>query len=123
MGDAFVDAGDVLSAIQYIAFIGNSLLMLSWVFAFAPQIHISNRRIAEVLDMPPAVENVQEIAVSGGTIKFDKVSFRYDGSNVDAVSDATFSIGEGEIVGIIGGTGSGKTTLAKLIMNFYPWHG
>lgn len=123
MGDAFVDAGDVLSAIQYIAFIGNSLLMLSWVFAFAPQIHISNRRIAEVLDMPTAVENVQEIAVSGGTIKFDKVSFRYDGSNVDAVSDATFSIGEGGIVGIIGGTGSGKTTLAKLIMNFYPCQG
>ncbi len=124
-GNAFVEAGDVIAAIQYIAFIGNSLLMLSWVFAFAPQIRISNRRIAEVLDMPSEenAEITEGIPVKGGDIVFENVSFSYEGSSVNAVNDATFHIREGEIVGIIGGTGSGKTTLAKLIMDFYPCSG
>lgn len=110
---------DILATIQYIAFILNAVLMLSWSISFIPHVKVSIRRVGEVLDMQSAQEESTG-EVLEGNVEFDGVSFAYGNAKTDAVSDLDFSAHSGEIVGIIGGTGSGKTTLVKLLLNFYP---
>lgn len=112
-------AGDVIATIQYVALIMNGLLVLSWTFAWLPQLRVSVRRIAEVLHLPgqPAAEGDTERL--GGSVRFDHVTFRYPGAEAPALSDVSICVEPGEIAAIIGGTGSGKTTVVKLLLDFY----
>ncbi|MCM1042828.1 MAG: ABC transporter ATP-binding protein/permease [Corallococcus sp.] len=112
-------AGDIIAIIQYIALIANGVLSLSWTFAFIPHIKVSMGRIDEVLGMPVVEEVSGEAKKLGGSIVFRNVSFAYDGSENNAIDGIDLDIADGEIVGIIGGTGSGKSTLVKLITAFY----
>ena len=113
-------AGDILATIQYIAFILNAVLMLSWSISSIPHVKVSIRRVGEVLDMETASEQVGESQRLNGEIQFEGVSFAYANAQTDAISNVDFSSQDGQIVGIIGGTGSGKTTLIKLLLYFYP---
>lgn len=112
-------AGDILATIQYISFILNAILMMSWTISDIPRVKVCLKRIREVL----SIENNREEPSSGerlgGNVTFEKLCFAYDGS-ADALSDVDFSADEGQIVGIIGGTGSGKTTMIKMLLDFYP---
>lgn len=118
--DTALKAGDILATIQYIALIANAVLILSWTISFIPHVKVSLKRVGAILD----TENAREDASLGleldGDISFDSVNFAYPNAQVNSLNDVTFSVKQGEIVGIIGGTGSGKTTLVKLLMDFYP---
>ena len=112
-------AGDILATIQYIALIANAVLMLSWTISFIPHIKVSLKRIGAILDMESNANDVASGEVLTGDVSFDGVSFAYPNSQVNSLENVSFEAKSGEIVGVIGGTGSGKTTLVKLILDFY----
>ena len=117
--NASLKAGDILATIQYIALIANAVLMLSWTISFIPHIKVSLKRIGAILDLETGSGEAASGEVLTGDICFDDVKFAYPNSQVYALEDIIFEAKSGEIVGIIGGTGSGKTTLVKLLMDFY----
>lgn len=115
-------AGDVLATIQYIALIANAILMLSWTISYVPHVKVSLRRISEIMQFECSdVHRTQNITLCGD-VEFSHVSFAYENAQANALSDVNINIHRGEIVGIIGGTGSGKTTLVKLLLDFYSPH-
>ena len=113
-------AGDILATIQYIALIANAVLILSWTISFIPHVKVSLKRIGAILDLQNAREDFSLGLELTGEVSFENVSFAYGNAQVNALSDVSIDVRQGEIVGIIGGTGSGKTTLVKLLMDFYP---
>lgn len=112
-------AGDVIATIQYVALIMNGLLVLSWTFAWLPHLKVCVRRVCEVLEMEgaPAAEGTSERL--SGHVVLDNVTFRYPGAETPALSNVSMDVAEGEIAAVIGGTGSGKTTVVKLLLDFY----
>ena len=116
-------AGDILATIQYIALIANAVLILSWTISFIPHIKVSLKRIGAILDLQNEREDVSLGVELVGDISFSNVSFAYGNAQVNSLTDVSIDVKQGEIVGIIGGTGSGKTTLVKLLMDFYPTNG
>ena len=113
-------AGDILATIQYIALIANAVLILSWTISFIPHIKVSLKRIGAIMDLKNSREDVSLELQLDGDVSFDNVNFAYGNAQVNSLTDVSFDVKQGEIVGIIGGTGSGKTTLIKLLMDFYP---
>lgn len=113
-------AGDILATIQYIALIANAVMILSWTISFIPRIRVSLRRVGAILDMRNPREELSTGETLSGDVKFDNVSFAYGNSSTNSIDGVSIDIRQGEIVGVIGGTGSGKTTLVKLLMDFYP---
>jgi len=106
-----------------------SILMGSMMFVMVPRASASAVRINEVLDTPAAIadrvsadaktSDGNRPALPKGTVEFDRVTFSYPGAEQPAVCDLTFTARPGEVTAIIGGTGSGKTTLINLIPRFY----
>lgn len=111
-------AGNILAAIQYVALIANAVMILSWTISFIPHIKVSLRRISAILDAPAQTEKSDGTHLSG-SFKFQNVGFAYEDAAANALDNVSVDIPEGAIVGIIGGTGSGKTTLVKLLLDFY----
>ncbi|MGI2329189.1 ABC transporter ATP-binding protein [Planococcus sp. YIM B11945] len=113
--------GDLMAFIQYVMLIMFALVMASVMFIMIPRAAVSANRINEVLEMEPAfVDNGTEKADRElGTLEFDDVTFSYPGAEKPALSNISFKARPGEITAIIGGTGSGKTTLVNLIPRFY----
>lgn len=113
--------GELMSFITYVSQILMSLMMLSMVFVSIIMSRASMARIVEVLDETPDIQDMGTLTtVKDGSIVFENVSFSYfkDEKNV-VLEDISFSIRTGETVGIIGGTGSSKTTLVQLIPRLY----
>lgn len=114
--------GDLISFISYIMQILMSLMMISMVFVTFVMSKASLQRIVEVLDEVPDIndDNATDEQVKDGSIVFENVSFAYP-SNKDnfALEGINLEIKSGETVGIIGGTGSSKTSLVQLIPRFY----
>ncbi len=120
MGNASaVKAGDVIAILQYVALIANAVISLAWTMAFLPHVTVSMDRIDAVCSLSLDGEEVHVPRILEGSIKFENVSFTYPGSESPAVENASLDVKQGEIVAIIGGTGSGKSTIVKLIMDFY----
>ena len=114
--------GALSAFIQYIVQILMSLMMLSFLFVSFVMARASINRICEVLDEEPEIESPETAAqtVADGSIVFDHVGFSYSGDKDNLVlQDANFTIRSGETIGIIGGTGSAKTTLVSLIPRLY----
>ncbi|MCK5758376.1 MAG: ABC transporter ATP-binding protein [Clostridiales bacterium] len=117
-----MQVGDLMAFIQYIMRIMFSLMMLSMMFIFIPRASASAERINEVLDMHPEIndpENTTDCGTKKGFIEFKNVSFSYPGAEEAALKNISFSASPGETTAIIGGTGSGKTTLVSMILRFY----
>jgi ATP-binding cassette subfamily B protein len=113
--------GDLMAFIQYVMQIMFALVMASMMFVMVPRAAVSAKRINEVLDMKPSFqdEGTEKANLEKGTLEFEHVSFSYPGAEKPALSDISFTARAGEITAIIGGTGSGKSTLVNLIPRFY----
>lgn len=126
-GGLRVDSGDMqignmIAFIQYAMQIMFSLLMVSMMFVMIPRAAASATRINDVLDTQPEItdaDQVQQADSRHGYVEFEHVTFRYPGAEQPAISDVSFCAGPGEVTAIIGGTGSGKSTLISLIPRFY----
>ncbi|MFU0824616.1 ABC transporter ATP-binding protein [Clostridium sp.] len=117
-----MQVGDMMAFIQYIMQIMFSFLMLAMMFVMIPRAEASADRINEVLDMEPEItdpENPKNECVKTGYVEFKDVTFNYPGSQEPAIKNISFSVKPGETTAIIGGTGSGKSTLINLIPRFY----
>ena len=117
-----ITTGQLNALFGYIMNILMALMMLSTAFVMIAMSAASAKRIVEVLDehtdLPPAKQPVQQVA--DGSIQFDHVTFKYKhGSGQPVLNDITFSIKPGETLGIIGGTGSAKSSLVQLIPRLY----
>ncbi|MBO4476362.1 MAG: ABC transporter ATP-binding protein [Bacteroidales bacterium] len=113
--------GQLTSLFTYQMQILSSLMMLSMIFVMLTQSVASGKRIAEVLEREPSMKEPADpvTAVPDGSIELSGVSFSYAAGGNPALSDINLSIRSGERIGIIGGTGCGKTTLVSLISRLY----
>ena len=117
-----LQAGDLLSLISYVTQILSSLMMLSMLFLQFTRARASGQRVLEVLDTKIDITDPENALteVPDGSIDFENVSFRYRmGSGEDTLSGINLHIRSGETIGIIGSTGSAKTTLVQLIPRLY----
>jgi ATP-binding cassette subfamily B protein len=117
-----MQVGDMMAFIQYAMQIMFSLIMVSMMFVMIPRASASAARINEVLDMVPEIVDADELKEKNnkkGYVTFKNVSFYYPGAEQPAIQDISFQAGPGEVTAIIGGTGSGKSTLIHLITRFY----
>ena len=114
--------GELMSLLTYCMNILMSLMMLSMVFVMITMSLASARRITEVLNEKSDLDNPEnpDFSIPDGSITFDHVYFNYKkGAGEPVLSDINLSIQSGETIGIIGGTGSAKTSLVNLISRLY----
>jgi ATP-binding cassette subfamily B multidrug efflux pump len=117
-----MDLGSLIAFTQYAMQIMFSLLMVTMMFIMIPRAQAAAERVNEVLAITPEIndpENPKKSLGKKGYVEFKDVSFSYHGAEQPAISNITFSVNPGETTAIIGGTGSGKTTLINLIPRFY----
>ncbi len=112
-----------MAFIQYIMHIMFSLIMVSMMFVMIPRASASAVRINEVLDTVAEIKDGKGGDKGDGIIKghveFRNATFRYPGAEKPVLHDISFETKPGEVTAIIGGTGSGKSTLVNLILRFY----
>lgn len=111
--------GDVFAIVQYISLVSSGLIMAAFTVIMFPQARVAADRIGQVLKAEAMADPVerQELSLKGG-IRFENVSFRYDGAAASALQDISLEIAPGEKVAVIGGTGAGKSTLVSLLLGF-----
>lgn len=119
-GKSAVTGADIIAIVQYVALVMNGIMMFAMMLAFLPKVAINSRRINEILETEVQKEPDDEnLPAFSGALKFSHVDFRYEGASENALSDVSFDIAPGEKVAFIGGTGSGKSSIVKLIMKFF----
>ncbi len=117
-----MQVGDLIAFIQYLSQIMFALTMLSMMFVMIPRASASATRINEILDINQTLkdkENDLKETNIKGYVEFKNVSFSYEKDSEKVLSDISFISKPGETTAIIGGTGSGKSTLVKLIPRFF----
>ena len=119
-GGSALDTGKLSTLLTYVMMIFNSLMLMSMVYVMIIIARNSTERIVEILEEKPDIVNPENpiMSVEDGSILFDDVSFAYhEGKNV--LNNINLNIKSGSSIGIIGSTGSGKTTLISLIARLY----
>lgn len=114
--------GNMMAVIQYIMQIMMSVVMFSLIFIMVPRASVSAVRINEVLEAKNSISNPDNAVIPerNGRVDFENVSFTYaETSSQNALEGISFSAQKGSVTAIIGGTGSGKTTLVSLIPRLY----
>jgi len=118
-----LEPGNLLAMMQYVSQTIIAFLMISIIFIMVPRSAVSLRRIGEVLATVPKINDLEDPkhlpASIKGIVKFDKVNFGYIGSSEPVLSDISFTAEPGQMTAIIGGTGSGKSSILKLIPRLY----
>lgn len=115
-----IEVGDLMAFIQYITQIMFALSMFSMLFAMYPNARAAYDRISELLATPIYPdEDKRALPEQKTTLTFDHVSFSYPGAERPVLSDISFEVEAGKKLAIIGGTGSGKSTILQLIHRFY----
>lgn len=116
------EVGNMIAFITYAAQILMSFTMLSMVFVMVPRAQASAKRLNQVLGMTTTIkdaEDPQTLADKPSSLEFDDVSFKYADAKKDALEGVNFKLHGGQTLAIIGGTGSGKSTLINMIPRFY----
>lgn len=116
--------GDMLAFMQYAMQVLFSIMFVAMLFVMIPRAIVSAKRINEVLNIEPSVkDDGKDVSLDKiekpGEVEFNDVSFAYNESDEPVISDISFKIKKGQTVAIIGGTGSGKSTILNLILRFY----
>ncbi len=114
--------GDMLAYLQYAMHVIMSFLFITMMFIMIPRAAVSMQRIGSVLDVEASIvdpDNPQKIENPTGVIEFRNVSFEYPDAEEKTLEDISFTALPGKMTAIIGGTGSGKSTLVNLIPRFY----
>ena len=124
VNDGILTNGQVVALINYMSQILIELVKLTNLFVTINKALASTSRIADTLDVKETLEDNGTLVASDHSkndivLSFEDVSFRYPGAGAESLYDISFSVNKGETIGIIGGTGSGKSTLSHLIMRFY----
>ncbi len=126
-GGQFIDTGrtnvgDLMAFQQYVMQVLFSLIMATMMFVMFPRAAAAAERINEIFALKPTITDTVSTApetVQKGNVEFKNVSFYYHGAQEPAISGVSFISRPGEVTAIIGGTGSGKTTLVNLVPRFY----
>jgi len=122
IGSGDIKLGSLMAFIQYTMQIMFSVVMVSVIFIMVPRASVSAGRINEVLDVHPEIVDpavAKKAAHRRGVVEFRNVSFGYGGSAEPALKNISFTAEPGTTTAIIGGTGSGKSTIVNLISRFY----
>ncbi len=115
-----ITSGNIAEFIVYVTQLTFPVTALGWVTSLIQRAAASQKRINEFLNTDPEIESPAEITENiKGEIEFKNVSFTYPDTGIKAIKNISFSINKGEFVAIIGRTGSGKSTIANLIMRMY----
>ena len=118
-----LQVGDMMAFIQYTMQIVMAFLMISMISIMLPRASVSARRINEVLDTEPSIEDKPETKSfdpnKKGLVEFKNVSFRYPDADTEILEDINFTAEPGKTTALIGSTGSGKSTVVNLIPRFY----
>ncbi len=122
--EGLIQTGDMIAFITYSMVIIMGFLMIGMISIMLPRADVAAERVQEVLSCECVVQDpdepqCMEAEERGASIEFKNVSFRYPGSEGCALEDVSFKVEPGQTVGIIGGTGSGKSTILKLMERFY----
>ncbi|MDO4198665.1 MAG: ABC transporter ATP-binding protein [Erysipelotrichaceae bacterium] len=121
-----ISIGDMMAFSQYAMHVVMSFMMVTMMFVMIPRSLVSARRVKEVLDTENSIvdpENPVEIGEENGVLSFNHVDFTYPGAEEKVLSDVSFEARPGETVAIIGSTGSGKSTIIKLIPRLFDVSG
>ena len=123
IGSGTLLSGDVVALVNYMSQILVELVKLANLVVLLTRAIASMGRVSQVLDTPSTMafpeKPVSADAASDVAVAFNHVSLRYQGAGAESLSDVTFTAKKGQTIGVIGGTGSGKTTLVSLIPRFY----
>jgi ATP-binding cassette subfamily B multidrug efflux pump len=123
VAESSMQVGDMMAFMQYAIQIVFAFLMLAMMFIILPRAAVSGDRIADVLETDPAIKDPQEPRQFAepfkGTVEFRNVSFRYPGAEEDVLHNISFTALPGQTTGLIGTTGSGKSTIISLIPRFF----
>ncbi len=122
ISDGAMEVGALMAFIQYAMQILSSLLMAVGMLVMVSRAAASAQRINQVLDMVPEIVDPSDAKSTDGergVVEFQSVTFSYPGAETPALSDISFTARQGQVTAIVGGTGSGKSTLVSLIPRFY----
>lgn len=116
-----ISPGNIAEFVLYVNMLTWPVTAIGWIASLIQQASASQKRINEFLKVQPQVinENPKELTYIEGDIEFDKVSFTYPDTGIKALKDISFNIKSGQKLAIVGRTGSGKTTLADLLVRMY----
>ena len=115
-----ITPGNIAEFVIYVNMLTWPVTAIGWIASIIQQAAASQKRINEFLDIAPAIQNTNDvIAPLDGKIEFKQVSFTYPDSGIQALKDISFCLEAGQKMAIIGKTGSGKTTIADLLMRMY----
>ncbi len=115
-----ITPGNIAEFVIYVNMLTWPVTSIGWIASIIQQAAASQKRINEFLDVPPAIESEKEdFYPVKGHIKFDNVSFTYPDTGIEALKNISFDLKPGEKLAIIGRTGSGKTTVADLLVRMY----
>jgi len=120
-----ITQGEVIALVNYMTQILNALVALQVLIVSFTKAMASAKRVNEVLDLQPTVLDQESFSLKNVSsedvpaVVFDNVSFTYPGAKEEALTGLSFTVRKGQTVGIIGGTGSGKSSLVNLLPRFY----
>lgn len=117
-----VTVGTVVAFNAYVLMLARQLQFFGFVIMLTTQAIASGERVFEVLDAPVDIKNKEDAIVAPplrGQVRFEQVGFRYPNSTVDVLKDISLEVSPGQVVALLGATGSGKSTLVNLIPRFY----
>ncbi len=114
-----LSGGDVFAVVQYVNLIANAVIMAAFSIVMFPHAQVAAKRIARVMEADTMADPIAPAGLKlSGEIEFENVTFGYEGAAAPALKDISFTIRPGEKIAVIGGTGSGKSTLVALLLGF-----